>query len=258
MDELLATERSYIKDLEAAIDGFLKPMMRDESVPSALKGKESLVFGNLEDIYRFHKDCLLPEMEVYADEPHLVGQSFVKWSEKLKLYGKYCVKKTQSTSLVVQHGQSYFKKLQEQYDLRENVESHLIKPVQRVTRYPLLLKELLRLAKPEETKSLEEAIAVCVKASKEANDALHLSDLVGCNVSLDSLGQVVKHRNFDVIDTKQVKVDINLFQFLKPIILSACKRYNLNVSKFHILVRYYVFFKPFHVFLYMYIDHAKT
>jgi hypothetical protein len=188
--------------------------MRDESVPSALKGKESLVFGNLEDIYRFHKDCLLLEMEVYADEPHLVGQSFVKWSEKLKLYGKYCVKKTQSTSLVVQHGESYFKTLQEKHGLRENILSHLIKPVQRVTRYPLLLKEILRLAKPEEIKSLQEGIEVCVKASKEANDSLHLSDLVGCDVNLDSLGQVVKHHSFDVIDTRQVKVDIKLFQFL--------------------------------------------
>ncbi len=60
MAELLETERSYVKDLESAVHCFLLPMRRDpEQVPSALKGTEDVIFGNVEEILQFHKTIFL-------------------------------------------------------------------------------------------------------------------------------------------------------------------------------------------------------
>lgn len=60
MAELLETERSYVKDLESAVQCFLLPMSRDpEQVPSPLKGKQDIIFGNVEEILQFHKSIFL-------------------------------------------------------------------------------------------------------------------------------------------------------------------------------------------------------
>ncbi len=87
----METERSYVKDLELAINCFLKPMRmasKDPSstLPAALKGKEAIVFCNLEDILSFHKSIFLKELEKYETMPEDVGHCFVTWVSKAKLY----------------------------------------------------------------------------------------------------------------------------------------------------------------------------
>ena len=90
MAELLETERTYVKDLELAVNCYLKPMLYSSSLPNAhrgadftppnaLKGKESVIFANLEEILLFHKDIFLKELEKYEMMPEDVGHCFVTW-----------------------------------------------------------------------------------------------------------------------------------------------------------------------------------
>ena len=80
MAELLETERSYVKDLELAINCFLKPMMMGgKDVPAQLRGKEAIIFGNVEEILNFHKTIFLKELEKYETMPEDVGHCFVTW-----------------------------------------------------------------------------------------------------------------------------------------------------------------------------------
>ena len=114
MAELLETERSYVKviifhekwlseisvwwwsflkqrksilflspqDLELALAKFYEPMKKAADVPTALKGKESVIFGNLEDICHFHRNIFLKELEKYETMPEDVGHAFVTWVSK--------------------------------------------------------------------------------------------------------------------------------------------------------------------------------
>ncbi len=89
MAELLETERSYVKDLELAINCFLKPMRANEgnNLPAALQGKETIIFGNVEEILHFHKTTFLKELEKYETMPEDVGHCFVTWvREKTKKF----------------------------------------------------------------------------------------------------------------------------------------------------------------------------
>ena len=67
MTELLETERSYVKDLETAVNCFLKPMQRAgqdrDKIPGPLRGKEHIIFGNVEEILGFHKQIFIKELE---------------------------------------------------------------------------------------------------------------------------------------------------------------------------------------------------
>ena len=67
MAELLETERSYVKDLESAVQCFLIPMRRDpDQVPPPLLGHTDVLFGNVEEILAFHKSIFLKVSAVYG------------------------------------------------------------------------------------------------------------------------------------------------------------------------------------------------
>lgn len=87
MAELLETERSYVKDLELAVNCFLRPMRqspKDSAVPAALRGKEAIIFGNVEEILSFHKGTFLKELEKYETMPEDVGHCFVTWVRTIR------------------------------------------------------------------------------------------------------------------------------------------------------------------------------
>lgn len=56
MEELVETERQYVKQLEECISCFIYEMQSSgtQLLPDALKGKEKVVFGNIQAIYEFH------------------------------------------------------------------------------------------------------------------------------------------------------------------------------------------------------------
>lgn len=57
MAELLQTERTYVKDLEECVDIYLKEMKNahSEELPYGIGGHHNVIFGNIEEIYQFHK-----------------------------------------------------------------------------------------------------------------------------------------------------------------------------------------------------------
>ncbi len=63
------------------------------------------------------------------------------------------------------------------------IAAYLIKPVQRVTKYQLLLKDLLSCCCEGGQGEIKEGLDVCLSVPKKANDALHLSMLEGCDLS---------------------------------------------------------------------------
>jgi len=83
MSELLQTERSYVKDLHVCIQYYLYEMRTSLSLPPGIKGKEKVIFGNIEEIYDFHKDIFVKELEKYETMPEDIGHCFVTWVSNL-------------------------------------------------------------------------------------------------------------------------------------------------------------------------------
>lgn len=56
--ELVDTERDYVRDLGCVVEGFMALMKKDESsVPEDLRnGKDKIIFGNIENIYEWHRE----------------------------------------------------------------------------------------------------------------------------------------------------------------------------------------------------------
>lgn len=149
-------------------------------IPSYIFGKESIVFGNLGDIYHFHEKFFEPEICKYASGgdflPEDVGHCFVSFGDRLaSLYVDYCVNKEDSMQiLVADMAENFFGKLQLRYQLSEPLQSFLIKPVQRITKYQLLLRELRDCCDKSSAGELSEGLDVMMAVPKKANEAIHL------------------------------------------------------------------------------------
>ncbi|XP_015585806.1 triple functional domain protein isoform X4 [Cephus cinctus] len=204
MAELLQTERTYVKDLETCIRCFLEETRNGKgNVPPGLQGRESILFSNMEEIHQFHCDIFLRELEKYETMPEDVGHCFVTWAAKFDMYVTYCKNKPESNQLLVAHGGTWFEELQRKHRVEHPIAAYLIKPVQRITKYQLLLKDLQACCQ-EGQGEIKDGLEVMLNVPKKANDALHLSLLEGCDVRIDTLGDVVLQDSFTVWDPKQL------------------------------------------------------
>ena len=88
---------------------------------------------------------------------------------------------------------SNIQEVKEKYELREDIDSFLIKPVQRITKYQLLLKDLMKTSHKIglPVPALEEAVQLMQDVPKQANDAMALSMIVGYQGNIHANGQIV-------------------------------------------------------------------
>uniref|UniRef100_A0A673HK75 non-specific serine/threonine protein kinase n=1 Tax=Sinocyclocheilus rhinocerous TaxID=307959 RepID=A0A673HK75_9TELE len=202
MAELIQTEKAYVRDLRECMDTYLWEMTSGvEEIPLGIVNKEHIIFGNMQDLYEFHHNIFLKELEKYEQLPEDVGHCFVTWADKFQMYVNYCKNKPDSTQLILEHAGGYFDEIQQRHRLANSISSYLIKPVQRITKYQLLLKELLTCC--EEGKGeIKDGLEVMLSVPKRANDAMHLSMLEGFDENIESQGELILQEAFHVWDPK--------------------------------------------------------
>ncbi|XP_030643161.1 kalirin isoform X2 [Chanos chanos] len=204
MAELLQTEKAYVRDLHQCLETYLWEMTSGvEEVPPGILNKEHIIFGNIQEIYDFHNNIFLKELVNYEQLPEDVGHCFVTWADKFNIYVTYCKNKPDSNQLILEHAGSFFHDIQQRHGLTNSISSYLIKPVQRITKYQLLLKELLSCC--EEGKGeIKDGLEVMLSVPKRANDAMHVSMLEGFDENLDVQGELILQDTFQVWDPKSL------------------------------------------------------
>ncbi|XP_038866915.1 rho guanine nucleotide exchange factor 25-like isoform X5 [Salvelinus namaycush] len=86
LTELIETEKMYVDDLGFIVEGYMASMA-SQGIPEDMKGKDKIVFGNIHQIYDWHKDYLLGELEKCVAEPNRLAQLFIKHG-KITAQGK--------------------------------------------------------------------------------------------------------------------------------------------------------------------------
>lgn len=141
-------------------------------VPPGLQGKSDILFGNLHELYTFHNDIFLKDLENCISTTELVALCFVQRVRSLpfgfnictfgchwfydccslqrdtffRLYSYYCQNIPRSErlreTLVDTH--LFLQECQKKLGHKLPLAAYLLKPVQRITKYQLLLKDLLK------------------------------------------------------------------------------------------------------------------
>ncbi|XP_041875015.1 dynamin-binding protein isoform X3 [Corvus kubaryi] len=220
IEELLQTERDYIRDLEMCVQRIMVPLQQAQMQNIDF---ESL-FGNIHMVINFSKQ-LLSTLEA----SDAIGPVFLTQRAELEsVYRVYCQNHDEAIALLetYEKDEKMQKLLLDLLDsLRSlysewgctnyiNLGSFLIKPVQRVMRYPLLLMELLS-ATPEahpDRAPLTAAVLAVKEINVNINEYKRRKDLVlkYRKGDEDSLMEKISKLNFHSIIKKSNRVSSHL------------------------------------------------
>ncbi|RXM29505.1 Kalirin [Acipenser ruthenus] len=188
LNELIQTEKDYVKDLGIVVEGFMKTI-DEKGFPEDVKGKDKIVFGNIHQIYDWHKDFFLGELEKCLQDHDRLAELFIKHERRLHMYVVYCQNKPRSECVVAEYD-AYFEEVKQDINQRLTISDFLIKPIQRITKYQLLLKDFLRFTEKAgiDCLDIEKAVNLMCLVPKRCNDMMNLgrlqgfeNDIAGCN-----------------------------------------------------------------------------
>ncbi|XP_067553209.1 rho guanine nucleotide exchange factor 25 isoform X1 [Pseudorca crassidens] len=201
LTELVETEKTYVDDLGQIVEGYMATMAA-QGVPENLRGRDRIVFGNIQQIYEWHRDYFLQELQRCLKDPDWLAQLFIKHERRLHMYVVYCQNKPKSEHVVSEFGDSYFEELRQQLGHRLQLNDLLIKPVQRIMKYQLLLKDFLKYYSRAgmETEELEQAVEVMCFVPKRCNDMMTLGRLRGFEGKLTAQGKLLGQDTFWVTE----------------------------------------------------------
>ncbi|NWH22074.1 DNMBP protein, partial [Grus americana] len=214
IEELLQTERDYIRDLEMCVERIMVPLQQAQMQNIDFEG----LFGNIHMVISFSKQ-LLSTLEA----SDAIGPVFLAQRAELEsIYRVYCQNHDEAIALLETYEKD--EKMQKLLlDLLDslrgctnyiNLGSFLIKPVQRVMRYPLLLMELLS-ATPEahpDKAPLTAAVLAVKEINVNINEYKRRKDLVlkYRKGDEDSLMEKISKLNFHSIIKKSNRVSSHL------------------------------------------------
>lgn len=203
MEELLLTEVEYVRSLGYILTHYF-PLLACPDVPQDLRGQRGRIFGNLEKLYEFHSQNFQQDLEACRAEPQRVGHCFLKHRQSFGLYALYSKNKPQSDTLIQHH--KYFKWKQMELGDSMDLSSYLLKPVQRISKYSLLLQEILEDCasdQSEEKQEIQAALDVVRFQLRHGNDLLTMDAIRDCDLNLNEQGQLIRQDEFWVIFRKK-------------------------------------------------------
>ncbi|XP_057600520.1 rho guanine nucleotide exchange factor 4 isoform X2 [Hippopotamus amphibius kiboko] len=179
INEILSTERDYIKHLRDICEGYLRQCRKRADMFS----EEQLrtIFGNIEDIYRCQKAFVKAlEQKFNRERPHLseLGACFLEHQADFQIYSEYCNNHPNAcvelSRLAKLSKYVYFfeacRLLQKMIDI--SLDGFLLTPVQKICKYPLQLAELLKYTHPQhrDFKDVEAALHAMKNVAQLINE----------------------------------------------------------------------------------------
>ncbi|XP_077432663.1 pleckstrin homology domain-containing family G member 4B isoform X2 [Vanacampus margaritifer] len=192
MDEMISTEREYVRSLSYVIEHYF-PEMERLDLPQDLRGKRSIIFGNVEKLWDFHSQYFLKDLESCAHSPFSISSCFLRHEDQFGMYALYSKNKPRSDSLLSSHGNEFFKNKQLDLGDKMDLASYLLKPIQRMSKYALLLKDLIKecgQSQAQELSDLRVAEEMVKFQLRHGNDLLAMDAIRGCDVNLKEQGQL--------------------------------------------------------------------
>ncbi|KAM9775546.1 phosphatidylinositol 3,4,5-trisphosphate-dependent Rac exchanger 2 protein isoform 1-T1 [Syngnathus typhle] len=258
LNELLKTERDYVATLE-----FLSVFLHRLNQYAATKMDKNIteetvkmLFSNIADILTVHKDFLSMVEELLQPEPHahhVVGRCFLHFRRRFQIYDEYCGNHEKAQRLLLELNKIRGVRtcllncmlLGGRKNTEVPLEGYLLAPIQRICKYPLLLRELLkRTPKKHEDyapaqESLQVMKAVCsgINEAKRQMEKLelleewqsHIEGWEGSNIT-DTCTEMLMHGVLLKISAGNVQERI-FFLFDKLLVYCKKKSRRLKNSK---------------------------
>ncbi|XP_036927617.1 pleckstrin homology domain-containing family G member 3 isoform X2 [Acanthopagrus latus] len=245
--EIIETERMYVRDLRSIVEDYLAHIIDMSNLPIRPE-QVCALFGNIEDIYEFNSE-LLQSLDMCENDPVAIARCFVDKSEYFEIYTQYCTNYPNSVAALTDCMRSktlakFFRDRQAALKRSLPLGSFLLKPVQRILKYHLLLQEIAKHFDPDEEgyEVIQEAIDTMTGVAWYINDmkrkhehAVRVQEIQSLLINwkgpdLTTYGELVLEGTFHVLRAKNTRT---LFLFERMLLITK-KRGEHYVYKIHI------------------------
>ncbi|RKO88768.1 hypothetical protein BDK51DRAFT_29951 [Blyttiomyces helicus] len=193
MTELLETERMYVQDLRTLIENCFDRLNAASWLP--LEKKYSLM-RNANELYKFQQEFLTVVEAAMAsfdpsqpENPVPIALAFLSMQERFSVYSHYCTQHEGAVRILGEYENrpemiTFLKDFKGRAKTKLDIKAFLIKPVQRICRYPLLLSEIIKCTPADaddfddllRAHSVMQSVAADVDSAKLVMENLHRSD----------------------------------------------------------------------------------
>ena len=223
LEEMIASERVYVDDL-ARLNKY-KEMIKFERLLS-LRTIDS-IFANLKDLLNFQRKFMIQmENEIQKEKPDF-GVLFTLHEADFKLYEDFCLNHSLALE-VLKESKSILERRPDLFEGGGNIEGYLIKPIQRVTRYSLFMRDLNKEA---------------VKSSDEV-------EIKSTEIALESVKRIAFRINERQRTAENERTSEWFFSHFHPKVLSPEKTGKLILHDKSLKLKLYDELKVYQVFLF--------
>ncbi|XP_058470770.1 pleckstrin homology domain-containing family G member 3 isoform X2 [Solea solea] len=232
--EIIETERMYVKDLRSIVEDYLAHIIDMSNLPIRPE-QVCALFGNIEDIYEFNSE-LLQSLDMCEYDPVAIARCFVDKSEYFEIYTQYCTNYPNSVAALTDSMRNktlakFFRDRQAALKRSLPLGSFLLKPVQRILKYHLLLQEIAKHFDPDEEgyDVVQEAIDTMTGVAWYINDmkrkhehAVRVQEIQSLLINwkgpdLTTYGELVLEGTFHVLRAKNTRT---LFLFERMLLIT--------------------------------------
>uniref|UniRef100_A0A1Y1KCR1 DH domain-containing protein n=1 Tax=Photinus pyralis TaxID=7054 RepID=A0A1Y1KCR1_PHOPY len=246
LQEVMDTETIYVSDLREVIEGYLDPWRTDPDCP--LQPYLQDLFSNLEEIYLFNRS-FLEELQKTNCDPSLTANAFLHNDAGFSVYTHYCTNYPRTMMVLTElTGDEKMAPLfrERQLALRHALPlgSYLLKPVQRILKYHLLLQRLSKQCDHPHQPTVDLALATMTGVASHINTmkrkhehAVRVqeiqSQLYGWNgPDLTALGELIAEGTFRVGGARGRR---HIFLFDKVLLIAKSRQEGYLAYKSHIM-----------------------
>uniref|UniRef100_A0A182Y0V6 DH domain-containing protein n=1 Tax=Anopheles stephensi TaxID=30069 RepID=A0A182Y0V6_ANOST len=235
--ELVETEEEFAKDLQQVVDNYLKYIdNKDNKVPRVVRDHKDDIFNNFKQIADFHNTVLIEGVKYYANNPKMIGKTFLRLERDFDKHVKYCRDAPVAQEFLASNDaiRDFFMELSAKIDDDKSLTEHLKLPIQRINDYKLLFKELLKYstALGENVLDIQKALELMLSVPSRAANNKFLEGIEGFRGNLQKLGRVLAHEYFGVRDRENKIKERYLFLFKSRILVTKVKRLSDDRSIF--------------------------
>lgn len=226
---------------------FMQEYMREAQAHEVLSPDTMhYLFGNLNALVDFQRRFLI-QLEDQASSPakdQRFGSLFIQFEDAFSVYEPFCANFLKAQDLVIQESHK-LQKLAHIMSPTYELPSMLIKPIQRVCKYPLLIQQLVK-STPEDwpyAAENKQGLEAIQRVTKNVNETKRLQENLQVvqdikkrivddtgPIAVDSFGNLLLHDKF-TLQRQDTDHSREMVVFLFEKIILVCKEINKDAGK---------------------------
>ncbi|KAJ3530133.1 hypothetical protein NM688_g7754 [Phlebia brevispora] len=233
--ELVFTERKYVQDLET-MQQYATALAQTNTID---QDTIHLLFPGLNKLLNFQRRFLIRLESIYELpwSERQWGAPFTEFEEEFAVYEPYCANYTTASEIMLQE-EHHLTARDDILNVKSELPAFLIKPVQRICKYPLLLESLVKVLTGKDEYPYLDELKAGVAAAKRITDKINEAQRKAENLAtvknlegrvedwkghhISNFGQLLLD---DIFTVTKSEMDREYHVFLFEKIILCCKEY---------------------------------